>query len=780
MAVINFPILYIPNPIIGRPLFNCQIFVGEPDLDPEIPVNQKQLNVIQEDGTVVAVPQPFVTSAGGVPTYNGATVRLDVEGNYSLKILDNLGAQKYYIENVFEGQPITEEELPLLLSQTINFSDVAEYKAFTKLLPVTKRVYLADRDAYFSVTSGTGTATTFDIIASSVTGQSIELVDSPIVYMRNLGAMGDGVADDINEFLYGVGFIAGTTKVLSGKGESTLLTGVHTITTTGDIRLSDFNIKAGNDYTDQPQIKIDSDLSSVYLEDITIDGDRLARTATEQWYERPNAGGNQGVSIWPTPLDFLWINANYLYVNNYKAIGVHATSALVSTAYATNISNVHFENSSFDTLIVSDRDSGSSVNLSNYFALNCSQLPENYSVLLDGAGAYVAANRDADDYFAQGAFGARLLVDKSNVNNFIAREYGSAALVLDKGTQHNISNINIHHTLGTTVSNNPSSPIFVEAGEQVNGTNIEVRIEARGARENDAAAIYAFVRGSSSTTPGDDDFADKVSFSNVNLYIADGVGLAHGFRGIYNGGGSVSLDNFAMYAPTSGANLAIHCVLNYPTESGGTASFSNGTIEGGGDVRIRDCNNQTIHNVQIVQPTIDNLTELGRQSGASGDIHITDSSLGGVVMQQPSGKVFIGNSDVQGNLLLSSSGANAPSTVVLNSVTVTGGRFEIDGVPGVSNGCIIDSCIWSYDFRETADFRDFSSITVTNSMFKQNDGDVNCINVAATYTAMVANNTIISGLTGTGVRYNAGVTDGSGVTADVNNIALKYDWVTNG
>jgi len=93
VAIIDFPILYVPSPTIGRPLFSGQIFVGTEDLDPEIPANQKQLRIVQEDGTKVDVNQPFILSAGGVPVYNGATVRLDVDGNYSLKILDKNGAQ---------------------------------------------------------------------------------------------------------------------------------------------------------------------------------------------------------------------------------------------------------------------------------------------------------------------------------------------------------------------------------------------------------------------------------------------------------------------------------------------------------------------------------------------------------------------------------------------------------------------------------------------------------------------------------------------------------------
>ena len=137
MALIDFPILYVNDPFKGRPLFNAKFFVGTPDLDPEIPINQKQLRIVQEDGTKVDIAQPFVLSAGGVPVYNGATVRLDVEGNYSLKILDKNNAQTYYIHNVFEGQPVTEESLPDLLindlSQAYEFDTLADATSFADL-----------------------------------------------------------------------------------------------------------------------------------------------------------------------------------------------------------------------------------------------------------------------------------------------------------------------------------------------------------------------------------------------------------------------------------------------------------------------------------------------------------------------------------------------------------------------------------------------------------------------------------------------------------------------
>jgi hypothetical protein len=137
MSLINFPILYIPDPDKGRPLFNGKIYVGEPDLDPTVLANQKQLNVIQEGGTVVPVAQPFVLSAGGVPVYNGNPVRLDVTGNYSIKILSKLGAQVYYISNVFEGEPVTVESQINDLSQAYEFATVEAMELDTAM-PINK------------------------------------------------------------------------------------------------------------------------------------------------------------------------------------------------------------------------------------------------------------------------------------------------------------------------------------------------------------------------------------------------------------------------------------------------------------------------------------------------------------------------------------------------------------------------------------------------------------------------------------------------------------------
>jgi len=153
MSVINWPILYIPDPTKGRPLFSGQIFVGEPDTDPQVAINQKQLNVIEENGTVVSVSQPFLLSAGGVPVYNGNPVRLDVDGNYSIKILNKLGAQAYYIENVFEGQPVTEQEIIDDISKAHYFNTVQLMKDSAIVFPVDKPL---KTKGYYSVGDGGG------------------------------------------------------------------------------------------------------------------------------------------------------------------------------------------------------------------------------------------------------------------------------------------------------------------------------------------------------------------------------------------------------------------------------------------------------------------------------------------------------------------------------------------------------------------------------------------------------------------------------------------------
>lgn len=97
------PYRYYPDPTRGRPVYNGFIFVGRPDTDPEIVSNQIPVRAYQENGTSVAISQPVRTGGGGVPLVNGSPVQLQVEGEYSIKVLDHLGAQVYYAPSLIAG-----------------------------------------------------------------------------------------------------------------------------------------------------------------------------------------------------------------------------------------------------------------------------------------------------------------------------------------------------------------------------------------------------------------------------------------------------------------------------------------------------------------------------------------------------------------------------------------------------------------------------------------------------------------------------------------------------
>jgi hypothetical protein len=100
---------YFPNTDVGTPIGAGKLYIGDSDTDPTIIGNQKIVNALKEDGTLVAMSQPISLSAGGVPLYNGSPVALYVSGNYSLTILDLNDAQVYYVPYSYkiDGDPFT-------------------------------------------------------------------------------------------------------------------------------------------------------------------------------------------------------------------------------------------------------------------------------------------------------------------------------------------------------------------------------------------------------------------------------------------------------------------------------------------------------------------------------------------------------------------------------------------------------------------------------------------------------------------------------------------------
>ena len=105
MNIVRLGPEYFPDPNTSRSVANGYLYVGTVDTDPTIPANQKQLSVQQEDGSVVNVNQPVRTNKGGVPTYQGSSVTLLVEGAYSLLVQNSQEAQVYYVPNNTDQDP---------------------------------------------------------------------------------------------------------------------------------------------------------------------------------------------------------------------------------------------------------------------------------------------------------------------------------------------------------------------------------------------------------------------------------------------------------------------------------------------------------------------------------------------------------------------------------------------------------------------------------------------------------------------------------------------------
>lgn len=212
---------YFPNPTVGRPISSADIYVGEPDLDPEVVGNQKQISVQQEDGSIVQVTQPISTGAGGVPLYSGSPVTILVDGNYSLKVLDKQGSQIYYVPSVADYSPTqqttTIHDLVSITGQSNN--DSAYVLGFYAASDGGGGLYVWDSTADKATANG-GTIIDPDNIGTwdgtqaqlsaqyyGASGQGTGVgtgcwiqKNNPDTNLKWFGALGDGVVDDLSAF----------------------------------------------------------------------------------------------------------------------------------------------------------------------------------------------------------------------------------------------------------------------------------------------------------------------------------------------------------------------------------------------------------------------------------------------------------------------------------------------------------------------------------------------------------------------------------------------------
>jgi hypothetical protein len=211
---------YFPDPTKGRPVFNGSVYIGEPDLDPQIAANQKQVTLRLEDGSSVLVGQPLLTGAGGVVLYNSVPVaQISVDGAYSLKVLNSNGVQVYYIPNregFIGAGDVTYNSITV--EQKLNNLDVA---SFTELRAITSS-QLVDGDmirvsgfpAAWEVKTGSVTDNGRLLVFNDDAGRYAEST-SVKSYAEIYGATGDGTTDDTT-FL-AAGLLEGIVELEDGK-----------------------------------------------------------------------------------------------------------------------------------------------------------------------------------------------------------------------------------------------------------------------------------------------------------------------------------------------------------------------------------------------------------------------------------------------------------------------------------------------------------------------------------------------------------------------------------
>ena len=133
----------------------------------------------------------------GSPVSNPTTT--DDNGNYLVYVTDgsyDVIANEGLTNETVEAGIIAGVDLSQDLSQAYIFDTVAEYKAFPTPFPVSKRIYLSDRKAYFNVITGSAATLDHNVIFSTQVNQSIDLItDSGYLYANEWGAVADADQD---------------------------------------------------------------------------------------------------------------------------------------------------------------------------------------------------------------------------------------------------------------------------------------------------------------------------------------------------------------------------------------------------------------------------------------------------------------------------------------------------------------------------------------------------------------------------------------------------------
>lgn len=109
MGTVTFPFQQFVDPSTDKAISLGSVYIGEVNKDPRDSANQKPITLSTGNSTVSG-QQPVPLSVGGVPLYNGDPCNIEVDGSYSIAVVNSSDEQVYYVPFVVGTSSAVDEQ----------------------------------------------------------------------------------------------------------------------------------------------------------------------------------------------------------------------------------------------------------------------------------------------------------------------------------------------------------------------------------------------------------------------------------------------------------------------------------------------------------------------------------------------------------------------------------------------------------------------------------------------------------------------------------------------